>query len=121
MAPPLRAKEPSVSYTELSLVEQPAIELLEQLGWTHGDLMGEVPGPANPTGRLSWRETVLPERLRAALAGLTQDTVAERMGTTKSAVSRLESAQKHTPSLATLQRYAQAVGCELQVKLVPAK
>jgi DNA-binding XRE family transcriptional regulator len=51
-------------------------------------------------------------------AGLTQDTVAERMGTTKSAVSRLESAGKHAPSLATLKRYAQAVGCELQVKLV---
>jgi DNA-binding XRE family transcriptional regulator len=51
-------------------------------------------------------------------AGLTQDAVAERMGTTKSAVSRLESAGKHTPSLATLARYAQAVGCELQIKLV---
>ena len=54
-------------------------------------------------------------------AGLTQDTVAERMGTTKSAVSRLESAGKHAPSLATLKRYAQAVGCELQVKLVRQK
>ena len=55
-------------------------------------------------------------------AGLTQDAVAERMGTTKSAISRLESAgKKHAPSIATLQRYAQAVGCELQVKLVPQK
>ena len=54
-------------------------------------------------------------------AGLTQDAVAERMGTTKSAVSRLESADKHAPSLATLKRYAKAVGCELQVKLVPQK
>ena len=54
-------------------------------------------------------------------AGLTQDAVAERMGTTKSAVSRLESAGKHAPSLATLKRYAKAVGCELQVKLVPRK
>ena len=54
-------------------------------------------------------------------AGLTQDVVAERMGTTKSAVSRLEAAGKHTPSLATLKRYARAVGCELQVKLVPQK
>ena len=70
MAPPLKAKEPSVSYTELSLVEQPAIELLEELGWIHGDLMTEVPGPDNPTGRVSWRETVLPARLRAALAHL---------------------------------------------------
>jgi DNA-binding XRE family transcriptional regulator len=52
-------------------------------------------------------------------AGLTQDAVAERMGTTKSAISRLESAGKHAPSLATLKRYAHAVGCELQVKLVP--
>ena len=54
-------------------------------------------------------------------AGLTQDTVAERMGTTKSAISRLESAGKHAPSLATLKRYASAVGCELQVRLVPHK
>jgi DNA-binding XRE family transcriptional regulator len=54
-------------------------------------------------------------------AGLTQDAVAERMGTTKSAISRLESAGKHTPSLGTLRRYAEAVGCELQVKLVPQR
>lgn len=56
-----------------------------------------------------------------ARAGLTQDVVAERMGTTKSAVSRLEAAGKHTPSLATLRRYAKAVGCELRVTLVPQK
>jgi DNA-binding XRE family transcriptional regulator len=56
-----------------------------------------------------------------ARAGLTQDAVAERMGTTKSAISRLESAGKHAPSLTTLKRYAAAVGCELQVKLVPHK
>lgn len=54
-------------------------------------------------------------------AGLTQDAVAERMGTTKSAVSRLESATKHAPSIATLKRYADAVGCELQVRMVPQK
>ena len=52
-------------------------------------------------------------------AGLTQDAVAKLMGTTKSAVSRLESAGKHVPSLSSLKRYANAVGCELQVKLVP--
>jgi DNA-binding XRE family transcriptional regulator len=56
-----------------------------------------------------------------ARAGLTQDAVAERMGTTKSAISRLESAGKHAPSLSTLRRYAQAVGCDIQVKLVPQK
>ena len=51
-------------------------------------------------------------------AGLTQDAVAELMGTTKSAVSRLEGVGKHAPSLATLKKYAQAVGCELQISLV---
>ncbi len=54
-----------------------------------------------------------------ARAGLTQEAVAQRMGTTKSAVSRLESSGKHTPSVGTLQRYAKAVGCELKIELVP--
>jgi transcriptional regulator with XRE-family HTH domain len=51
--------------------------------------------------------------------GLTQETVAERMGTTKSAVSRLEASGKHAPSLTTLKKYAQAVGCRLEIKLIP--
>lgn len=56
-----------------------------------------------------------------AKAGLTQDAPAERMGTNKRAISRLESAGRHVPSLATLKKYAATVGCELQVKLVPQK
>lgn len=51
--------------------------------------------------------------------GLTQEAVAELMGTTKSAVSRLEAAGKHAPSLTTLKKYAWAVGCRLEIKLVP--
>jgi type I restriction enzyme R subunit len=70
MATSLTAKEPGHGYSELALVEAPAIELLESLGWTHANLMQETLGPQNPTGRLSWRETVLPARLRAALARL---------------------------------------------------
>src|ERR1035437_7423303 len=49
-----------------------------------------------------------------ARAGLTQEAVAGRMGTTKSAISRLESAGKHAPSMASLKKYAAAVGCKLQ-------
>jgi DNA-binding XRE family transcriptional regulator len=66
-------------------------------------------------------EYVLAREMLAARtrAGLTQDAVAVRMGTTKSAVSRLEAAGKHTPSLASLRKYAEAVGCTLEVKLVP--
>jgi ribosome-binding protein aMBF1 (putative translation factor) len=54
-------------------------------------------------------------------AGLSQAEVAERMGTKAPAITRLESSLgngKHSPSLATLQKYASAVGCELQVKFV---
>ncbi|HQT31768.1 MAG TPA: helix-turn-helix transcriptional regulator [Thiobacillus sp.] len=53
-------------------------------------------------------------------AGLTQEAVATLMGTTKSAISRLESAGKHAPSVASLKRYAEAVGCTLKIELVPA-
>jgi DNA-binding XRE family transcriptional regulator len=51
-------------------------------------------------------------------AGLTQEEVAASMGTTKSAVSRLEAVGKHSPSVTTLKKYAQAVGCSLEVRLV---
>ena len=52
-------------------------------------------------------------------SGLTQEAVAELMGTTKSAVSRLESAGKHAPSLTTLKKYARAVGCDLKIEFIP--
>jgi predicted transcriptional regulator len=52
-------------------------------------------------------------------AGLTQEAVATRMGTSKSMVSRLETAGRHSPSLSSLQKYAKAVGCIVQLKLVP--
>ena len=51
--------------------------------------------------------------------GLTQAQVAERIGTTQSAVARMESGRgKHSPSVATLSRYAEALGCKLEVKLI---
>ena len=54
-----------------------------------------------------------------ARVGLSQEAVAELMGTTKSAISRLEAAGKHAPSLTTLKKYAHAVGCHLEIRLVP--
>lgn len=55
-----------------------------------------------------------------ARAGLTQEQVADCMGTTKSAVSRLEGVGTHSPSVSTLKKYARAVGCEVEIRLVPA-
>ena len=54
-------------------------------------------------------------------AGLTQAQVAERMGTKAPAVARLEAALvsgKHSPSLATLKKYAAALGKRVQVQFV---
>jgi len=55
-----------------------------------------------------------------AQAGLTQEEVAASMGTTKSAVSRLEGAGKHSPSVSTLKKYARAVRCDVEIRIVPA-
>jgi DNA-binding XRE family transcriptional regulator len=51
-----------------------------------------------------------------ARAGLTQAEVAVRMGTTQSTVARMESG-KRPPSMRTVQRYAQAVGARVVVRL----
>jgi predicted transcriptional regulator len=54
-------------------------------------------------------------------AGLTQADVAARMGTKTSAVARLEAgggSKKHSPSVATLRKYAEAVGHRLEIRLV---
>jgi DNA-binding XRE family transcriptional regulator len=82
----------------------------------------ERPGFAEAYESLELEYALASQMLEArSKAGLTQDAVAQRMGTTKSAISRLEAAGRHAPSLATLKKYAAAVGCELQVKLVPQK
>jgi transcriptional regulator with XRE-family HTH domain len=70
--------------------------------------------------RLDEESAVLDEFLKVrTAAGITQAEVAERIGTTQSAVARLESGSgKHSPSLNTLKKYAQALGCRLELRLV---
>lgn len=55
-------------------------------------------------------------------AGLSQEQVAARMGMKQSSLARIESSlgsRKHSPSLSTLRRYAEALGCRLEIRLVP--
>ena len=57
-------------------------------------------------------------------AGLPQAQGAERMGPKPPAVTRGEaslSRGKHSPSLAPLRKYAEAVGCRLEVRLIRAR
>lgn len=66
--------------------------------------------------------SILREILKARQkAGLSQAEIAERMGTKAPAVTRLESSLtsgKHSPSIATLKKYANALGCHIEIKLV---
>ncbi|MDD2814190.1 MAG: helix-turn-helix transcriptional regulator [Thiotrichaceae bacterium] len=75
--------------------------------------------------RLAPEMELLDELLRARMAaGLTQAQVAERMNTQAPVISRLEStlmSGKHSPSVATLRKYAEAVGCKLEIHLVVPK
>lgn len=54
------------------------------------------------------------------MAGKTQAEVANIMHTSPSVISRLEGGSqtvKHSPSINTLRRYAEAVGCKLKITL----
>lgn len=60
------------------------------------------------------------ELLRARLrAGLSQAELASRMGTSQSAIARLESGQT-LPSTKTLLRFAEATGSKIEVRLSAA-
>lgn len=50
-------------------------------------------------------------------AGLTQEDLAKRMGTSQPAIARLESG--HKPSLKTLERVARVTNSRLVIQLVP--
>src|SRR5438034_11796213 len=77
-------------------------------------------------GRPERIEALEEERTRAALAhelyelrkeaGLTQDQLAEKIGTDKSVISRLESSDYEGHSLPTLRRISEALGYALEVR-----
>lgn len=57
-------------------------------------------------------------------AHMTQEDIAEKMHTKKSVIARLEAAGgrgKHSPSVNTLSKYANAIGYNLIIKLKRAK
>ena len=80
------------------------------------------PGVRVEVERIECEEGALLDLLLKARhdAGLTQAEVAQRMGTQPPAIARLErslATGKHSPSLATLRKYAEACGKALVLKL----
>jgi hypothetical protein len=92
---------------------------------THNQLIKKLmrrPGVRAEVERLEREESALLDALLKARqsAGLTQAQVAERMGTQAPAVARLERALatgKHSPSVATLRKYAKACGKRLVLRV----
>ena len=76
----------------------------------------------NEYDRLEPEFILLKEMLRARnKAGLSQAQVAERMGTKSPAITRLESSLtsgKHSPSLATIKKYLEVLGCRLEIRII---
>lgn len=81
----------------------------------------KLPGFAEAYNAMADEFIVLGELLRARqAAGMTQSEVADSMGVAQATVARLESSagsRRHAPSVATLRRYADAVGCDLHITL----
>jgi type I restriction enzyme R subunit len=64
---------PPGAYSEAGLVEEPALELLAELGWEVVNAFSEVLGPAGTLGRDSMHEAILVHRLRDAIRFLNPD------------------------------------------------
>ena len=95
---------------------------------SHNDLvkkMLENPSVKKEYDALESEFALFTEMIKARrLAGLSQKEIAQRMGTKQAAIARLESSSgkvKHSPSLDTLHRYAKAIGCHLDIKIVSNK
>ena len=90
---------------------------------TTGKRWFKDPAFATAYAALADEFATLGELVRARqLAEMTQADVAASMGIAQASVARLESSagsRKHAPSMATLRRYADAVGCVLRITLAP--
>jgi type I restriction enzyme R subunit len=61
------------SYSEQELIELPAIELFQKLGWEHINALYETLGPSGTLGRDNQSEIILESRLRVAFKRLNPD------------------------------------------------
>lgn len=85
-----------MSYTEDSLVEQPAIQLFAELGWETLSASDEVMGESGTLGRETKSEVVLAARLRNVLTRLNQSLPSEAINAAVAELSRDRSAMLPT-------------------------
>jgi transcriptional regulator with XRE-family HTH domain len=78
---------------------------------------------ADPEFRAGYEALAIPMALEFSRtqAGLTQDELATRMGTSQSTINRLERGRGSPPTVTTLQRWAAATGTQLSITLRPLR
>lgn len=83
----------------------------------HKEMLVEDPEYAKVFTDMEEEFQLVSELIRARIrSGLTQEQLAEKMGTTQSSVARLESGSS-LPSLRSLKRYAFATGSKIKISL----
>lgn len=97
---------------ERFLREQPSLEQLVA--------SGEYTEPISQADFWELREAMLALRKCREAAGVSINALAERTGIDQAALSRLESGAGENPTINTLQRYAFALGKQVQVIDLPA-
>lgn len=81
----------------------------------------------NPAREQAYEEEVINAEIARKIfdlrtkAGLTQQELASRVGTTKSAICRLEDADYDGHSLSMLKRIAEALDKRVEIRFLPAK
>jgi type I restriction enzyme R subunit len=86
---------PSGKFTEDQLVEQPAIRLFAELGWSTVNAMHETLGPEGTLGRDNQSEVVLAGRLRAALVRLNPELPGGAISMAVEEIAKDRSAMDH--------------------------
>ena len=89
----------SYSHTEAYLVERPAIQLFQELGWATAPATEESFGAAGTLGRQTKSEVVLVPRVRAALERLNFTLPTEAIGFAISEFARDRSAMSLTAAI----------------------
>ena len=83
---------PTAGYSEDALIEQPAIQLMESLGWSSVNCFYETFGAGGTLGRQSDREAILSRKLKAALEKLNPNLPAEAIRLASEEITRDRSA-----------------------------
>jgi predicted transcriptional regulator len=120
---PTRIHRPRVQTPEQEVAEQALRERFQQERPTLQDLVdrGDIAAVFTMGAYWELRKTFAALRALREQQGLSISDMAERTGMDRAMISRLENGQVDNPTVATVTRYAKALGKRVMVSLVDAQ